>query len=310
MIALHEIFTLSIHEPGALAPKGLGHQETLGIPMIQGRRMKLDVFRVDDFATRPICHGDTVTAGSPRVGGVQVQIAYPAGGDNYRGCEKPLNIAGVRAKDIGSQYFSPFVFLLRVAAVVGIGNKIHGEHAIMETDGIDFSSIGREGILDDPTGLIFSVENAPKGVGAFPGEVIFTIVQALESHPGFINQQILNDFWTFFGDDCHRLKIVDAAACGHDIFSQQFRIVIDAAADYASLGPPGVVSRTIRTFAEYADTQAGFTRHDGAGQSRHAGTDNQDIEVLSQGVHRLPSRRAAESCASSSKRSIKRMEKL
>ena len=83
--------------------------------------MELDEFHVRYPAACPVGHGDTVTRGGVRVGGIEVDLAGAAGGDQrVRGADRD-DLAGKVVQDIGS------VAALVSRAELFAGNQVDGD---------------------------------------------------------------------------------------------------------------------------------------------------------------------------------------
>ena len=84
MHALHERFAPEVQQFAALAAYGLADEERLGLGVVQAGGVKLDELHVGDRGPGAISHGHAVTGGDVRVGGVEVNLAAAARGEDDR----------------------------------------------------------------------------------------------------------------------------------------------------------------------------------------------------------------------------------
>ena len=81
MVALHEALAVVVAQVGAFAAEGLGEQEAGRAGQGQGGGMELVELHVGEFRIRTSGEGDAVAGGYGGVGGVRVDLACAAGGD-------------------------------------------------------------------------------------------------------------------------------------------------------------------------------------------------------------------------------------
>src|SRR5210317_1137201 len=116
--------------------------------MIQAGGVKLDKLHIGDPATCAPCHGDTVSSGTIRVTGIQVNLAGTAGGEH----------------DFFSAEYSDLLILLVIGihtdAAILLFNEVDGEVMCVNIDVILFLHMGMQRILHRETGGIRGVYHA------------------------------------------------------------------------------------------------------------------------------------------------------
>lgn len=85
MVVAGEAAPPAVHEPGPFPPQSLRQQEAALPRDVQGRRVKLDVLHAGQDGAGPQRHRVARAPGAGRVGGVRVEVAEPARGEDGGG---------------------------------------------------------------------------------------------------------------------------------------------------------------------------------------------------------------------------------
>lgn len=257
----------------AFAAQRFGHQEGLGARVAQAGRVELDEFHVGHAAAGPPRHGQPVAGRGVRVGGVQVDLARPAGGqdDAARAVGVDRVGAGVLGVDADAAGFPGMalddqVDRDAVAVQFHVGAVLHLFH---------------EGFLDGAAGVVGDMRDPPPAVAAFlgqvqpagrrvGGEVHALALQPLD-HGGAAVRDLLHDFRAA------------QPASGRDRVGdmQRDRVLVVQHGRHAALGVGGRAFGGAR-LAQQRDPQA-RVRLQGGAQARRAAAEDQDIRVVGNG---------------------------
>ncbi len=93
MIALHEALLLVVAQPRSFAAQGFAQQEARHAGQTEGGGVELIELHVSDGGAGPPCHGDAVASGHGRIGGVAVDLARAAAGQQDGACADGLTFA-------------------------------------------------------------------------------------------------------------------------------------------------------------------------------------------------------------------------
>jgi hypothetical protein len=166
MDVLHELDAVHRFEHAPLAADGFADEKRLGLGMIQAGRMKLDELHVGDRHARAVGHGNAVSGGDVRVGGVEIHLAAAPRGQHGHAGGKRLDLAGGFVEDI------------RPHATVGPGpaqlprrDEVDGE-VVFEQGDVRLPRHGLEqGAFDFPTGHVAGVQDPALAVAPFTAQV-------------------------------------------------------------------------------------------------------------------------------------------
>src|SRR5690606_3157420 len=100
--AMHEGGAIGKQQTAALAANSFGHQESLGLRVVETGRVKLVELHVGDPAAAAPSHGDTVTGGAIRIAGVEIDLAGAARCQYHEARSKQLHMAGGPVQYIGA----------------------------------------------------------------------------------------------------------------------------------------------------------------------------------------------------------------
>ncbi len=125
VVAIHERRAVLVHEPRARAADRLGDQEARRVAVVEGRRVELHVLGVDHPGAGAIRHRESVAARAHGVGGAQVDLAEPAGGQDGGAGEAADDLARGLLEHVGAHAGQRVVDGAAVAAVVGRGEQVH-----------------------------------------------------------------------------------------------------------------------------------------------------------------------------------------
>ncbi len=73
-----------VAEERAFTAQGFGEEKARGAFQVQGGGMRLNEFEVLDFGAGAVCHGDPIAGGHFGIGGVEIDVAETAGGQQKR----------------------------------------------------------------------------------------------------------------------------------------------------------------------------------------------------------------------------------
>ena len=96
MIALHEALLLVVAQPGSFAAKGFAEQEARHAGQAEGGGMELIELHVSDGGAGAPCHGYAVAGSHGGIGGVAVNLARAAAGQQDGACADGLTFALLR----------------------------------------------------------------------------------------------------------------------------------------------------------------------------------------------------------------------
>ena len=114
-----------IGDPGAFAAKGLC-EEQASLRMEQRRRMKLNVFEVQETRPGPARHGDSVAPRAARVGRVEIHLPQPAGREDRLARQLGADLSAVPIEQVCAGDRRRPVALRGIGRVVGERQQIHG----------------------------------------------------------------------------------------------------------------------------------------------------------------------------------------
>ena len=83
MVLGHEAIHLEVAKVGTFAPQGLREKKARGFFQVERGGMELDELHVADFGAGTERHGDAIAGGNTGVGGVAIELAEAAGGEEH-----------------------------------------------------------------------------------------------------------------------------------------------------------------------------------------------------------------------------------
>ena len=169
VVAVHEVVAPDGAEFGACASYGFRNQEAgLLAGIVEAGRMELDEFHVRDLAFGPVNHRHAVAGGYYRVGGVGVDVAVAAGGQHRGLGQDGLYFIGIGVEYVGSETFDVGRAAGHFHAEVVLGNQVYREIAFQEFDVGVFADGFQQGAFYFGSGLVLVVQDAVRGMPAFP----------------------------------------------------------------------------------------------------------------------------------------------
>ncbi len=168
MVFVHERLALRRLEDAPLPAHGLGDEERARLRVEEARRMELHELHVRNRRPRPPRHRDAVARGDVGVGGVEVHLAAPAGGEDRAQRAEGFHLAGVLVEHVRAE-----AAVFRGEAELGAGDEVHGHVAFEHGDVRLFGDGAQQGALDLAAGGVVGMEHAAAGMTALAGEVEF-----------------------------------------------------------------------------------------------------------------------------------------
>jgi len=159
VIALHEAFAPAVDQEGALAPDGLGDQPPRGARDVESGRVELDELHVLEHRSGPIGDRYAVAGGHLGVGGLAVEAAEAAAGQDGLFCPKER-----QPRDLGGEH--------RAEALAVVRQEVYDEGVVECSDAGVGGNTREEDSLDlGPRGIAVGVDDAGARVAALPGAV-------------------------------------------------------------------------------------------------------------------------------------------
>lgn len=186
MHAVHETLALGVDEHAALAAQGLGDEEARGVFLGEDRRVKLDVFEVDEARAHAIRHRDAVAHAAGLVGRVQENLPEAAGGEDGFLGDDGYGLAGGRVEHVGPETGERLVFVGGVGGVVGKREEVDGDPALAARDAWRGVHALRDAVEDGVAGGVLGEDDALLAVAALAGEFEFAGGVAVEGDVEFV----------------------------------------------------------------------------------------------------------------------------
>ena len=182
VVLRHEGFALLIDEHPALAAHRLGDEEVFRLAVEEAGRVKLDELQVGHPGPGPVGHGHAVTGGDVRVGGVQVDLAAPAGAQHGHPGQAGLHLAGDAVEHVRPQAAVPLLPL--TATRLGFDEQVDGQVVLQHLDVRMLGDLRQQGPLDLLAGEVGGVRYPAGGVAALHAEIeLLAVLPLLKAHP-------------------------------------------------------------------------------------------------------------------------------
>ena len=171
VVFVHEVAALAVDEAAAFAAHRFGDQKIFGLGMKEAGRMELDEFQIGHPGPGPIGHGDAVAGGDIGIGGVEIDLAGPAGTE-HRDPGQPGGDPAVRAEHVGPQA-TVAVRFGRGCGRAGLGGdqEIDGQVVFQDLDALVCGRRLQQSPFDLPAGKIQGMGDAPGRVAALHAEI-------------------------------------------------------------------------------------------------------------------------------------------
>ena len=221
MHGIHEAFALGVDEHAAFAAESLGHEETRGVFLRENRRVKLDVFEVDQTCAHAVRHRHTVADAAGLVGRMLENLPEPAGGEDGFFGDHGDRLAGGGVEHVGAETRERFVF-------IGGGRGIVREREQVDRDPAGATGDARRGVhavrdaLEDGVACgVFGVDDAFLAVAAFARQLEFAGGGAVEIDVEFVEQELFHGGGTFVDELGHGRGIRGVVAGGLDVVRER-----------------------------------------------------------------------------------------
>ena len=136
--------------------------------------VKLDELHVGDRRACAVGHYHAVTGGDVRVGGVEVNLAAAAGGEDDRPCRVGLDCIGLIVQHVHADA------AIGVALAKLAGSDQVDREVVFKNVNVFIRSYGLEqGALDLAAGDVLGVQDAPLGVASLAAEIKFAFAIAI-----------------------------------------------------------------------------------------------------------------------------------
>ena len=164
----HEGLAGRVPKFATLAAQRFGDEEALGARLVEAGRMKLHELEVGDRAAGTVGHGDTVAGRDVRIGGVEIDLARTAGGQNGVARQHGAHLAGPLVEHVGAD---------AAVAVGGLcpespeGDEVDGDGLFGEADvGVATGSL-KEHCRDGLAGDVARMQYPALAVASFAAKV-------------------------------------------------------------------------------------------------------------------------------------------
>ena len=171
--------------------------------------MELDELQVGHPGSGPVGHGHAVAGGDVRVGGVQVDLAAPAGAEHGHPGQARFHLAGDAVEHIGAQ--ATVALLPLTATRLGLDEQVDGQVIFQHLDVRIQGNLREQGPLNLLAGEVGGVRHPAGRVTALHAEVkLLTVQPFLEAHTEV--DQFTNPCRPLGGDDANDVLVAQAVA--------------------------------------------------------------------------------------------------
>ncbi len=166
VIVRHEGVAVTPLKYRSLTAHGFGNQERLGVRVIEGGRVELHEFHVDDSCAGPPTDRQSVASGDIRIAGVKINFAGTAS-CQYR--ESGAESDDLIIFDVENVSAEAAVSFQRFFYDFPLGDQVDSDMMLIEGDVRMLKCCFDQSPFNFSPGGIFRVQNAPMAVSAFTG---------------------------------------------------------------------------------------------------------------------------------------------
>ena len=208
IIPLHELLPVFADQACAFSPEGLADEEGAFLRMVEAGRMELDEFHVRYGGTSAPSHRHTVTCRDAWIGGVQIDPAAAARGENDAIRAEGVYFAAGLIEHIKSEHT-----VLGNEAELGRRQDVDGVMVFVDRD-VRAGTHGSEQFLRDlPPSGICCMQHTTGGMPTFPRQIKFQVavhrLALIKMHAPL--HQIGDARRTFAHDGAHRRLFAQAS---------------------------------------------------------------------------------------------------
>jgi hypothetical protein len=264
MVALHEALAVGVDEVCAFATEGFAKEKAGCSGLREGGGVELVELHIGDSGPGAVGHGDAVSSGDSRVGGVGVDLAGASAGKEC-GASVDVEDAAFAVEERGSD-----------DAIV-LGEEIDPGGPLHEADVGNAADVAEERDGDLAAGgVAVSVEDAGAGVRAFASEHELTVFAVEGCAPG---EELFDALRTLLDEDAGGVGVDEAIAGGEGVFIVQGYVFVAADGDGDSTLGVGSVGFG-ELFLGDDENGAGAGEADGGTEASDAGADDEEVNVL------------------------------
>jgi hypothetical protein len=285
VITVHEGLAGGIAQNAAFAAHRFADEKGFGGGMIEAGGMELNELHIGHGGPRAIGHGDAVAGGDVGIGGVKIDFAAAAGGQEDKGGGEGLDPVCGFVKHISAQAAVARRTLYALAArqLLG-GDKVDGEMVFEHLD-VGMAGHGVEqSPLDFAAGDVLGVQDAAFGMTAFAAQIQFAAAVDIAFGKFHAEFDQFGDAGGALGDDgAHDLLMAEAGAGGEGVAHVHFDGVLLAGdGGDAALGVVGVGFGAGFLGGNGDAPQMGGLQREG--KAGNAAAQDQEVKLLHEGM--------------------------
>ena len=275
---LEERLSRDVRDAGALAAQRLG-QKQASFRMHERGRVELDVLEVQEPCAGAPRHREAVSAGSGRVGRVQIDLAEAARGEDRLAREVRRDAVAVAREQVRADDGRRVVPVGGIGRVVREREQIHRRRLEQPADVLLLAARLEQRALDGSARRVLDMQDPGHRVRPLERPVEACPV-AVEGHGKLLDEQRLDEVRALAGNERDRFGRAEPVARARDVGGELLGRVARRPADDAALGVVGVrLARLVgpRHERDRRAVSRGRERRRAAGHSR---AENEDVGGL------------------------------